>query len=102
MDLGATALDLFGVKVPAHMDGRPLAVAEAVAPHGNQMGHYRSIRPIVGARLYLDDDLRWRRTKSARRFWAKGERFRGPVVVSSTIGMLEPKPNAPRTKKPKK
>jgi predicted AlkP superfamily phosphohydrolase/phosphomutase len=29
MDLGATALDLFGVKVPVHMDGRPLAVADA-------------------------------------------------------------------------
>jgi len=28
-DLAPTVLDLFGVKVPAHMDGRPLAVANA-------------------------------------------------------------------------
>jgi arylsulfatase A-like enzyme len=27
MDIGPTVLDLFGVKVPAHMDGKPLAVA---------------------------------------------------------------------------
>jgi len=26
MDIGPTVLELFGVKVPAHMDGRPLAV----------------------------------------------------------------------------
>jgi arylsulfatase A-like enzyme len=26
MDIGPTVLDLFGVKVPAHMDGRPLTV----------------------------------------------------------------------------
>ena len=29
IDLGATTLDMFGVKVPAHMDGRPLKVADA-------------------------------------------------------------------------
>ena len=29
IDIGPTALDLFGVKVPAHMDGRPLKVADA-------------------------------------------------------------------------
>jgi predicted AlkP superfamily phosphohydrolase/phosphomutase len=29
MDLGCTVLDLFGVDVPAHMDGKPLRVAEA-------------------------------------------------------------------------
>ena len=29
MDLGPTALDLFGVDVPVHMDGRPLEVADA-------------------------------------------------------------------------
>ena len=28
-DIAATALDMFGVKVPAHMDGRPLMVANA-------------------------------------------------------------------------
>jgi len=27
MDIGPTVLDMFGVKVPAHMDGKPLAVA---------------------------------------------------------------------------
>jgi len=32
MDLGPTALSLFGVEVPAHMDGRVLPVAEAGAP----------------------------------------------------------------------
>ena len=29
IDLGPTALDMFGVEVPSHMDGRPLAVADA-------------------------------------------------------------------------
>ena len=29
MDLGPTALAMFGVEVPAHMDGKPLAVADA-------------------------------------------------------------------------
>jgi predicted AlkP superfamily phosphohydrolase/phosphomutase len=29
MDLGATVLDMFGVAVPTHMDGRPLKVADA-------------------------------------------------------------------------
>jgi hypothetical protein len=29
MDLGCTVLDLFGVDVPAHMDGKPLRVAES-------------------------------------------------------------------------
>jgi arylsulfatase A-like enzyme len=29
MDLGPTVLELFGVKVPKHMDGRPLVVADA-------------------------------------------------------------------------
>ena len=28
MDIGPTVLDMFGIKVPSHMDGRPLAVAE--------------------------------------------------------------------------
>ena len=28
IDLGATALDMFGVEVPAIMDGRPLTVAD--------------------------------------------------------------------------
>ncbi len=28
-DIGATALDMFGVAVPAHMDGRPMVVADA-------------------------------------------------------------------------
>ncbi len=37
MDLGPTVLDLFGVEVPAHMDGKPLRVAEgdgAFPPNG--------------------------------------------------------------------
>jgi predicted AlkP superfamily phosphohydrolase/phosphomutase len=29
IDIGATVLDMFGVEVPPHMDGRPLAVAKA-------------------------------------------------------------------------
>ena len=29
MDLGATSLELFGIEVPSHMDGRPLRVADA-------------------------------------------------------------------------
>jgi arylsulfatase A-like enzyme len=29
MDIGPTVLDMFGVKVPVNMDGRPLAVADA-------------------------------------------------------------------------
>jgi predicted AlkP superfamily phosphohydrolase/phosphomutase len=29
MDIGPTVLDMFGVKVPPHMDGRPLTVADA-------------------------------------------------------------------------
>ena len=29
MDVGATALDMFGVAVPAHMDGRPMVLADA-------------------------------------------------------------------------
>jgi bisphosphoglycerate-independent phosphoglycerate mutase (AlkP superfamily) len=28
MDLGATVLDMFGIDVPAHMDGKPLSVAD--------------------------------------------------------------------------
>lgn len=43
MDLGPTVLDLFGVEVPAHMDGKPLHVAEAdgaFPPNG---------RPAAGA-----------------------------------------------------
>ena len=27
MDIGPTVLDMFGVAIPAHMDGKPLAVA---------------------------------------------------------------------------
>ncbi len=29
MDLGSTALDMFGVDVPSHMDGRPMSIADA-------------------------------------------------------------------------
>jgi bisphosphoglycerate-independent phosphoglycerate mutase (AlkP superfamily) len=29
MDIGPTILDMFGVKVPAYMDGRPLTVSDA-------------------------------------------------------------------------
>ena len=29
IDIGPTVLDMFGVKVPAHMDGKPLSVADA-------------------------------------------------------------------------
>jgi hypothetical protein len=29
MDLGPTALDLFGVDIPAYMDGKPLTIADA-------------------------------------------------------------------------
>ncbi len=36
MDVGPTVLDLFGVDVPKHMDGRPLAVADA---NGGGNGH---------------------------------------------------------------
>jgi len=35
MDIGPTVLDMFGVDVPAVMDGRPLAVAEAPGPSQN-------------------------------------------------------------------
>ena len=38
-DLGPTALDLFGVQVPAHMDGRPLSVAELDGSFPNGNGH---------------------------------------------------------------
>ena len=29
LDIGPTVLEMFGVEVPGHMDGRPLAVADA-------------------------------------------------------------------------
>jgi arylsulfatase A-like enzyme len=29
MDIGPTVLDMFGIKVPGHMDGKPLVVAGA-------------------------------------------------------------------------
>ena len=37
MDLGATALEMFGVDVPSHMDGKPLKIADAdgTFPGGN-------------------------------------------------------------------
>lgn len=38
MDLGATALDLFGVSVPSYMDGRPLDVADACGTLHNGRG----------------------------------------------------------------
>ncbi len=30
MDIGPTVLDMFGVTLPAYMDGKPLTLAEAV------------------------------------------------------------------------
>jgi arabinofuranosyltransferase len=65
----------------------PRKVATAVAPPGSHMERYRYIRPIQGARLYLDADLRWQRSAGARKFWELGEKLRGPVAVSSKIGL---------------
>jgi len=62
-------------------------VLEAVAPPRNATDRYRDIRPTVAVRFYLDGDLRWQRTRGARKFWQKGENLDRPVVVASTIGL---------------
>jgi arylsulfatase A-like enzyme len=41
MDIGPTVLDMFGVQIPAVMDGRPLAVAEAPGFSKNGKSHPR-------------------------------------------------------------
>lgn len=38
MDVGPTVLDLFGVDVPKHMDGRPMVVADAAGNFNGQNG----------------------------------------------------------------
>jgi arylsulfatase A-like enzyme len=35
MDIGPTVLDMFGVRVPKYMDGKPLAVADVNGSGGN-------------------------------------------------------------------
>jgi predicted AlkP superfamily phosphohydrolase/phosphomutase len=53
-DLGATVLDMFGVRTPSHMDGRPLKVANAdgTFPNGHQAGRAKrsaAPQPTVAA-----------------------------------------------------
>lgn len=56
------------------------------AEAGSAVRRWR-IRPIQGARFYLDDQLRWQRSEVARKFWEKGEALRGPVAVTGKIGL---------------
>ena len=50
MDLGTTALEMFGVDVPSHMDGKPLKLADAdgTFPGGNGSANGEGHRVAAG------------------------------------------------------
>jgi len=62
-------------------------VAMSLAPPSDPTERFRKIRPLQGARLFLDDELEWQRSPGAKKFWEEGEKLRGPVAVASKIGL---------------
>lgn len=79
---GLVALVLF-----TSPQARPRDLARKIADPTVELDRYRKIRAMQGARMYRDGNGQWQRSPGAKRFWGRGERMKGRVAVSSTIGL---------------